>query len=126
MGESATDVDVTWNGQWKVTLEPVIADSTRCAIIANLPVFNNPPQNANGQSLAFGLGCSGQPAAGDGGALVDVEISNAGDNSYTIGHVLYRAGALIALDANAHTFLPSLPNPSAHELEIARQLGFKD
>lgn len=96
----------------------------RGAIIANLPVFNNPPQSASGQSLAFGLGCSGQPSADDGGELVDVEISNAGNNSYTIGHVLYRAGALIALDANAHTFLPSLPGPSAHELAIARQLGY--
>jgi hypothetical protein len=47
-----------------------------------------------------------------------------GDINQT-AYVLYRAGALIAMDSNAHRVFPTLPSPSAHELAIARQLGWK-
>jgi len=40
-------------------------------------------------------------------------------------YILYRAGALIALDSSAETLFPSLPLASAHEMAIARQLGWK-
>ena len=40
------------------------------------------------------------------------------------GYVLYRAGAMIALDDSAHQALPWIPVASAHEMAIARQLGW--
>ncbi|HEY7973838.1 MAG TPA: hypothetical protein VID72_00710, partial [Ktedonobacterales bacterium] len=73
-----------------------------------------------------GIGTGSVTATSADGTLVKItypKTSLGGPNQ--TGYVLYRAGAIIALDNAAHQALPWIPLASAHELTIARQLGFK-
>jgi hypothetical protein len=119
LGETTTDVRVEWNGAWRISLQQDIAGSTLCAAI-----INSLPSSSSAQS-GFGSSCGATPWTHEGGVLITAFFSktNASHLDDT-AQVLYRAGAFIALDANARFLYPSLPGPSAHELAIARQLGF--
>lgn len=118
------DTSVTWNGAWQVTLG---ASAQRQFLlgIANyaLDSFINRPK--------FSIDAQRQVIPAPDGILIKVGYSTT--NSSTLdsstldqtAFVLYRAGALIALDSSAETLFPSLPLASAHEMAIARQLGWK-
>lgn len=113
-------VNLVWNGSWQVNIRPEAPSQVVCDSAVNVI-----SQYVKG-GIGWGAGCGGYPVSQLGGMIIETSYSITSSGSgANKGYVLYRAGALIALDANAHTFLPSLPGPSAHELAIARQLGFK-
>ena len=115
-------VDMTWDGSWHVVLQQATTGSLLCSIVAQQVMDAMRPLRESGS----GVGCPSQPiSAHEDGMLVQASFSKNGSSELAdTGYVLYRAGALIALDANAHALFPTLPSPGAHELEVARQLGF--
>lgn len=113
------DTSVTWNGAWQVTLGSS-AQRQFLLGIANyaLDSFINRPN--------FSMDAQRQVIPAPDGILIKVGYSKT--NSSTLdqtAYVLYRAGALTALDNSAETLFPMLPLASAHEQAIARQLGWK-
>ncbi|HKW23762.1 MAG TPA: hypothetical protein VJO13_20460 [Ktedonobacterales bacterium] len=113
LGGAASELNVQWDGSWQVTLTDGTGSSSLCGIVDDI-ILNLADNNG------LGVGCDGTPINTYGGMLMQVS----GADPQKIGYVLYRGGALIALDNTAHTFAPWMPQASAHELAIARQLGF--
>lgn len=112
-------VNLVWNGSWQVSVRPEASSQVVCGI--GVSVISQFVKGENG----WGAGCGGRPVSQLGGILIETSFSTSSSvTDANKGYVLYRAGALIALDANAHSLVPTLPGPNAHELEIARQLGF--
>jgi hypothetical protein len=112
------DTSITWHGAWQVTLG-ASAQKQFLLGIANyaLDSFINRPN--------FSIDAQRQVIPAPDGMLIKVGYSTT--NSITFDQtafVLYRAGALTALDSSAETLFPSLPLASAHEMSIARQLGW--
>jgi hypothetical protein len=119
VGDLAIDVGVAWDGAWHITLDQGAVNAALCATIfntiANLPSSSSAP----------GGGCVA-PLSQDGSYLIEVGGRMNGASQDIIGYVLYRAGALMALDEKAHELVATLPRPSAHELAIAQALGFNE
>lgn len=114
LSSASSELTVRWDGAWRVSLTAGTGSSSLCAIVDDI-LINRP------DSSGLGVGCSGTPMGKDGGILLQVS----GADPEKLGYMLYRAGALITLDANARSLVPSLPTASAHELTIARGLGYK-
>ena len=121
-GGAAVAMAVMWTGAWQVTIETTNLPALACNALI-LSDLSMPAPN-----VGFGIGCiehrSSLPLAD--GMLIPVTFSgNASGSPTETANILYRAGVLLAVDANAHYLYPSLPSPSAHELAIARSLGFQ-
>jgi hypothetical protein len=112
-GGDASELNVQWDGSWHVTLTDGTGSSSLCGIVDDI-ILNR------ADNTGLGVGCDGRPINTYGGMLMQVS----GADPQKIGYVLYRGGALVALDTTARTFAPWMPQASAHELAIARQLGF--
>ncbi|MGE5334265.1 MAG: zf-HC2 domain-containing protein [Nitrososphaerota archaeon] len=116
---SSLDIPLRWSGTWHVVLDNGSVSSALCNLIGNMVI--NRPENSGG----LGVGCSGNPLATYIGTLLQIQgPADTGGTTQSTGHALYRAGALIALDPAARALTPWMPLASAHELAIARQLGF--
>ncbi|HEY1389211.1 MAG TPA: hypothetical protein VGF38_11760 [Ktedonobacterales bacterium] len=113
LGGAASELNVQWGGAWHVALTDRTGSSSLCGIVDDI-ILNR------ADNPGFGVGCDGTSINTYGGMLMQLS----GADSQKIGYVLYRGGAPIALDNTAHTFAPWMPQASAHELAIARQLGF--
>jgi hypothetical protein len=117
-GPGATvDITANWTGSWQVHIAQTLQPSALDAAI-----------NQELASLIWpgGIGDGTVVASSADGYLVKIthtKTTLGGPNQ--TGYVLYRAGALVALDDSAHQALPWIPVASAHELAIARQLGWK-
>lgn len=118
---SSLAIPLRWNGSWHVVLDNGSVSSALCSMIDDLLMNRSDNNNGNG----LGMSCSGNPLSTYVGTLLQIQGSgNTGGTAQSVGHVLYRAGALIALDPTAHTLASWMPMASDHELAIARQLGF--
>jgi hypothetical protein len=120
-GISPVDMAANWTGAWQVDVAQTLQSDTFEAIILSklAPLAS-----------AYGIGIradSGRFATAPAdGYLLAVMYAKTGDiASGQTANVLYRAGALVALDDSAHQALPWIPVASAHESAIARQLGWK-
>jgi hypothetical protein len=113
LGAAASELNVQWDGSWHIVLTDGTGSSSLCGIVDDI-VLNR------ADNSGFGVGCDGRPINTYGGMLMQLS----GADPQKIGFALYRGGALIALDITARTFAPWMPQASAHELAIARQLGF--
>ncbi len=113
LGGDASELNVQWDGTWQVSLTDRTGSSSLCGIVDNI-ILNR------ADNTGLGVGCDGTSINTYGGLLMQIS----GADPQKIGYVLYRGGALVALDTTARTFAPWMPRASAHELAIARQLGF--
>lgn len=113
LGGTASELNVQWDGSWHVTVTGGASASPLCGIVDDI-ILNLADNND------ISVGCDGTSINTYGGMLMQLS----GADPQKIGYVLYRGGALIALDDTAHTFAPWMPQASAHEVAIARQLGF--
>lgn len=118
-GESAVDITIQWDGAWQVTLTPSTQSYVLCMLIID------DIEARHDSNVGWGTGCSGALSSVGGGIVVDATFAERDNSAELTAYILYRAGALIALNNNAHRFISTAPGPSAHELAIARQLGFK-
>ena len=106
------DITANWTDAWHVGIESAMQPDTLLGVA--LAVLSPLDTVSHGVGGGAGVQLAATPA--DGFLLYATE---------GVAYVLYRAGALVALDSNAHHVFPTLPMASAHELAIARQLGFK-
>jgi hypothetical protein len=102
-----------WDGTWQVVLEDTTGSLTLCGVVFNT-FLARAGDGAGGNCINTAFGKYG-------GILLEAH----GADPAKIGHVLYRGGALIALDGAAHTLAPWMPMASAHERSIGRQLSCK-
>jgi hypothetical protein len=113
------DIPIQWDGGWKVSLASAFRDFAICQIAAT------ELQRLLVPNVGWGYGCPTADAMQHGTTYLEVSFSRSDTGNPTeIAHMLYRAGLWIALDSNAHYLFPSLPGPSAHEISIARSLGY--
>lgn len=117
-------VALQWDGGWHVSFPHESASSTLCEIIDNM-VLN---QARNNHDDSLGVGCQDNPRTPYIGTVMELRgaqsTSNGPQSTQGTSYALYRGGALVALDSAAHDLAPWMPMASAHELAIARQLGF--
>lgn len=119
-GMPMVDMAANWTGAWHVEVTRTFQSDTFVAIIlSKLGWLESNYGISNGDDGRFAT----PPADG---YLLAVLYAKAEDITLDrTTYVLYRAGALIALDSSAETLFPSLPRASAHEMAIARQLGWR-
>ncbi|HEU4785065.1 MAG TPA: zf-HC2 domain-containing protein [Ktedonobacterales bacterium] len=117
-GPGATiDITANWTGSWQVHISQTLQQSALDAAIS---------QELASLIWSGGIGDGTVVASSANGYLVKIthtQTTLGGPN--VTGYVLYRAGAVVALDDLAHQALPWIPVASAHETAIARQLGWK-
>jgi hypothetical protein len=111
------DIAANWTGAWQVhmapTLQPYTLEDAAAYELSRL-------------IWSGGIGTGSVTATSADGYLVKItypKTSLGGPNQ--TGYVLYRAGAVVTLDDSAHQALPWIPVASAHEMAIARQLGWR-
>ena len=107
------DITANWTGAWHVGIESAMQTDTLLGVA--LAILSPLDTVSHGVGGGAGVQLAATPA--DGFLLYATE---------GVAYILYRAGALVALNSNAHHVFPTLPMASAHELAIARQLGFKE
>ncbi|HKW23687.1 MAG TPA: hypothetical protein VJO13_20065, partial [Ktedonobacterales bacterium] len=111
------DFTANWTGSWQVHVAQTLQQNSLDAAVS---------QDLASLIWSGGIGDGTIMASSANGYLVKIthtKTTLGGPNQ--TGYVLYRAGALVALDDLAHQALPWIPVASAHEMAIARQLGWK-
>ncbi len=118
-GVPTVDMAANWTGAWQVDVAQTFQSDTFQVITMS---------KLGGLASAYGMSIGDgrfATAPADGYLLAVMYAKTVDITSGQTAYVLYRAGALIALDSNAHQIFPSLPFASTHEMAIARQLGWK-
>jgi len=135
--EDLVALSITWNSAtstWKVTNQPdsappspfVFTTNPVCAAAQNWIKANPSHQSLdattfNGQNTAVNRQyLAGTNAAN--GCLVKAVIP---ESSAPVGYLLYRFGVLLAVNAAAHHYWPSLPMADAYEQGIAQSIAAK-
>jgi hypothetical protein len=114
------DMAANWTGAWQVNVARTFqSDSFQAMIVSKLGQLTSAYGIGNRDDGRFAT------APADGYLLAVMYTKTRDITSGQTTYILYRAGALIALDSSAETLFPSLPLASAHEMAIARQLGWK-
>ena len=111
------DMTANWTGAWQVHVAQTLQQNVLDGVI--------------GHELASliwsgGIGDGTLVASSANGYLAKITYAKTAiEDPNQTGYVFYRAGAIVALDNSAHQALPWIPMASAHEMAIARQLGWK-
>jgi hypothetical protein len=110
------DIAANWTGSWQVHVAQTLQQNALDAAVSH---------ELASLIWSGGIGDGTVVASSANGYLVKIthtKTTLGGPNQ--TGYVLYRAGAVVALDDSAHQALPWIPVASAHEMAIARQLGW--
>jgi hypothetical protein len=118
--DTLIELDVTWNGQWQVTLAPQADSLCQFAMEA----FANSDRATAGtgvQQTASSATSGTNPADGCFIALSTADATGAiqGPAAY----MLYRFGLLLTVNTQARQLFPMLPQANAHEQALAQQMG---
>ena len=118
----AQTYSVTWNGGWNVQ-GPAGPGNLDCESGNSTLVQDISSVNSTFFQSSFSqTESASQSNPADGCAIALFSVSSSGAPTSPTAYFLYRSGVVVAVNNEALSLSPSMPSPSAHELQIAQSL----